>query len=322
MEYVELGKTDIKISKVGIGTWQWGSKGWGYGTEYTYEDLRDAFNFAIDNGLNFFDTAEFYGGGKSEEILGEFSASVRENVVIATKVWPTHLSYKSVKNTFERSASRLKTDYIDLLYVHWPNPIIPMTSTAKAFYELYENGKIRAIGVSNFKLGKMKKFDKLVNGKLSANQVKYSLLKRGVEKDLLPYCLKNDITLVAYSPLDQGAVSGKYNENNLPKDKWRRLNSVFTKTNMRKIKPLINLLTEIAEHHDVEPVNVALKYLILKGAVPIVGVKNKKHVESLLKTFEFALKEREFKRIEEVLDTIKISKIQALPSMLVRLLKG
>ncbi|MGQ4892236.1 MAG: aldo/keto reductase [Candidatus Njordarchaeia archaeon] len=322
VEYTKLGKTRIKISKIGIGTWQWGSKGWGYRTQYTYEDLKEAYKTAVEGGINFFDTAEFYGGGESEKILGKLAKENRENIVIATKVWPTHLSYKGVINSLNKSLERLEIEYVDLLYVHWPNPIVPMASTARAFKKLHEEEKIRAIGVSNFNLKRMIKFNQLVNGKLSANQVKYSLLKRDVEKDLLKYCLENNITLVAYSPLDQGAISGKYDEKNLPKDKWRRINTVFTKKNMRKIKPLIQLLEEIAEQHGVKPVNIALRYLIQKGAVPIVGVKKREHVESLLETFEFNLKKEEIELIKKQLNSIKITKMGALPEMIIRLIKG
>ena len=250
------------------------------------------------------------------------SEGYREEIVIASKVSPAHLTYKGVMKAFERSIKRLRTDYIDLYYVHWPNLLIPMSWTAKAFLELYEHGRIKAIGVSNFGLKRMIKFDKLVNNKLAANQVRYSLLKRNVEKDLLPYCLENKITLVAYSPIDQGAITGKYNENNLPKDIWRRTSTLFTKPNMRRIKPLIEALKELSENHEVKPVNIALRYLIDKGAVPIVGVKNKNQVEDLLKTFEFRLTSDEMKYLNDILNKIKLVSWRAVPHLIIRLLKG
>ena len=322
MDYTYLGRTNIKISKIGIGTWQWGTKSWGYGKNYTFEDLEEAFKLAFENGINFIDTAEMYGGGKSEEIIGRLVKGIREDLVIASKVWPTHITYKGVKKAFERSSQRLKTSYIDLYYVHFPNPLIPMKSTAKAFKELHEQGKIRAIGVSNFNLKKMIKFDKLVDGKLSANQVKYSLLKREPEKTLLPYCKQNNITLVAYSPLDQGAITGKYNEKNLPKDIWRRINPVFTSKNMKKIRPLIELLLEIAENHSAKPVNIALRYIIEKGAVPLVGVKKRSHVEDIIKTLEINLKQSDIERIDQELQKIKISRIGAFPHIIKRIFIG
>ena len=322
MEYTQLGRTNIKISKIGIGTWQWGTKSWGYGREYSFNDISDAFNYLYDRGFNFIDTAEMYGGGESERIIGELTKGIRESVIIASKVWPTHLSYKGVLKAFQRSIERLQTDYIDLYYVHWPNPLKRMKSYARAFLELFKSEKIRAIGVSNFSLKKMIKFNELVEGNLMANQVRYSLLYRKAEKNLLPYCIENNITLVAYSSLDQGAITGKYNEKRLPKDIWRRTSPVFTPIVMRRLKPLIDKLGEIAERHGVKRLNVALRYLVKKGAVPLVGIKNRAQAEDLALTFDFKLHENEFKELEEIVSAIKIPKIRAFPSLVKRIIIG
>lgn len=308
MDYTDLGKTDIKISKIGIGTWQWGSKSWGYGISYNKEDLEKAFKLAIDGGINFFDTAEIYGGGASEKLLGEFSRDVREDIVIASKVSPFHLTYRGVIRAFHRSASRLMTDYIDLYYVHWPNPLVPMRFIARAFNELFDAGKIRAIGVSNFNLKRLIKFNELTYGRVSANQVKYSLLSRSIERDLLPYCLKNEITIVAYSPLDQGAVLGKYDDKNLPEDIWRRVSRIFTPINMRKLRKLISLIKNLANEKGVKPVNIVLRYLVEQGAVPIVGVKKEDHVADILNTFNFNLSRSDLEKINSELNKIKLSK--------------
>ncbi|MHA1616677.1 MAG: aldo/keto reductase [Candidatus Njordarchaeales archaeon] len=321
MEYAELGKTGIKISRIGIGTWQWGSSSWGYGKEYTEEDLRQAFETAIEYGINFIDTAEMYGGGKSEELIGEFMEGRREEVIVASKVSPNHLTYRGVLKAFECSSIRLRTDYIDLYYVHWPNPLIPMKWTAKAFLELLEQGKIRAIGVSNFSLKRMIKFNELVGNQLAANQVEYNLLHREPEKDLLPYCLEHGITLVAYSPLAKGAVLGKYNEKSLPKDFWRRLSTIFTPVNMRRLRPLINTIKEIADNYGVKPVNVVLRYLIDKGAIPIIGVKRKSHVEDLVLTFDFNMTSDERKLLEEKLDSLRLVRWRAYPWVIKRVIK-
>jgi len=153
-------------------------------------------------GINFFDTAEVYSEGGSERLLGEFTSDLREDIIIASKVSPSHSTYKGIIKVFNRSIDGLKTNYIDLYYVHWPNLLIPMKFTAKAFNELLDSGRIGAIGVSNFNLKRLIKSDKLTHSRVSADQVRYSLLSRNIEKDLLPYCLRNKITLVAYSPLD------------------------------------------------------------------------------------------------------------------------
>ena len=322
MEYTLLGKTNLRISKIGIGTWQWGTKSWGYGKTYTFEDLKKAFREAYDHGINFIDTAEIYGNGESEKIIGKLVEGIREEIVIASKVFPHHLTYRGTLNAFERSAKRLKTKYIDLYYIHWPNPLIPMKSTAKAFLELLNQNKIRAIGVSNFNLNKMQKFNKLVEDQLSANQVRYSLLHREPEKALLPYCKLNEITLVAYSPIDQGAITGKYSEKKLPKDIWRRANTLFTSINMKRIKPLIETLKTIAERHGVKPVNVALRYIIQMGAVPLVGVKKKHHVEDIILSLEMNLKQSEIDLIRKQLNKIKLVKPRAYPYVIKRILFG
>ncbi|MCD6483843.1 MAG: aldo/keto reductase [Candidatus Odinarchaeota archaeon] len=321
MEYTTLGKTNIKISKIGIGTWQWGTKSWDYGKTYTKEDLKKAFNTAIEAGITFFDTAEIYGGGKSEELLGDFAKDVRDEIVIASKVFAHHLLYKSVIKACKSSLERLKTDYLDLYQVHWPNPLIPMKSTASAMDFLVDEGLVRSVGVSNFSLKRMIKFDKLLQHNLASNQVRYGILHRNIEKELLPYALEHKITVIAYSPLDQGATTGKYDDQYLPKDRVRRISFIFTPTNMKRIRPLIGMINELAKTHDVEPVNVILRYIINKGAVPIVGVKKQEYVESLIRTFEFNLSEREMKSIDFISAKIKIAKLRVFPSLLKRLIK-
>lgn len=320
MEYTTLGKTNIRISKVGVGTWQWGSKEWGWGKEYLKEDLKKAFERAIDLGINFFDTAEIYGGGKSEKMLGEFISGRRDDVVIASKVSPTHLRYKSVIKACNRSLERLNTEFIDLYQVHWPNPVIPMKSTAKAMDELVRLEKIRSVGVSNFSLKRMIAFDSFLEVPLASNQVRYGLLHRKPEINLLPYCNKNKIALIAYSPLDKGAISGKYNASNLPKDWVRRMSFIFTSVNMHRIHSLIVLLGEIADKYGVKPINVALRYLIDRGAIPIVGIKKLEQVEDLALTFEFKITNDENNQISETLITTKITKLRALPSVIKRLI--
>ncbi len=156
MEYRELGKSGIKISAVGLGTWQWGSREWGWNHLYKKSDVVAAFQKAIELGVNFIDTAEIYGRGKSEEILGEAVQGHRDDVVIATKVWPLNLSYGRLLKAAERSLRRLGVDVIDLYQVHWPNQLVPMRSTMKAMKKLVQDGRVRAVGVSNFNLKRLK----------------------------------------------------------------------------------------------------------------------------------------------------------------------
>ncbi len=149
-DYVRLGRTDIKISTVGIGTWQFGTEGWGYGRDFTREDAIEAVREAFSNGINFIDTAEAYGGGLSEKMVGEAVRDFREEVVIATKISPRHLGYRDIFKALKGSLKRLGTSYVDLYQVHWPYCYFPVRDTMKAMRELVRDGKIRAVGVSNF----------------------------------------------------------------------------------------------------------------------------------------------------------------------------
>ena len=146
MEFKELGKSGIKISAVGLGTWQWGSREWGWGRLYGKNDLVNAFDEAIEIGINLVDTAEVYGRGRSEQILGEAIRNHREQVVIATKVWPLNLGYGRLLKAADRSRRRLGIDVIDLYQVHWPNPLVPIRNTMKAMKKLVQDGKVRCVG--------------------------------------------------------------------------------------------------------------------------------------------------------------------------------
>lgn len=321
MRYIRLGRSDIRISPVGVGTWAWGEKLWGYGGTYRIDSLWKAFKLAVDNGINFFDTAEIYGGGLSEILLGKFEKRLGVKIVIASKFWPTRISKRGVVGALKASLRRFKRNYLDLYYVHWPNPIASMRIWSKALLDLYHSGKIKSIGVSNFSFRGMLKFDELLGGNLSANQVKLSMLEIKAKKALLLTCLKRGITLVAYSPLAQGALTGKYTESNLPMELARCWNPVFTRKNMIRIKPLLELLKRIAEKHGVSPVNVALRYLIDRGAVPLVGVRRPEHVESLLQTFDLNLKTSDKAALERTLKKVKISTIGALGELAARVVQ-
>ncbi|MEN2974691.1 MAG: aldo/keto reductase, partial [Candidatus Caldarchaeales archaeon] len=230
VEYRELGKSGIKVSSIGIGTWQWGSRIWGYSKTYNDQDLIEAFNKALELGINFFDTAEVYGGGKSEEILGRCLKNVkREDVIIATKFSPTRMTERGIRRALEGSLRRLGVSYVDLYQVHWPSYIMPISKTMKILEKLWYEGKIRAIGVSNFNLRQLVKArESLSKVDIASNQVVYNMLNRGVEKDMIGYCLRENLTVIAYSPLAQGALTGKYSTSNKPGDMVRKINPYFT----------------------------------------------------------------------------------------------
>ena len=181
---------------------------------------------AKQQGINFLDTAEAYGNGNSERVLGKALKKYgRENFIIATKVAGAHLRYDELRRAAEASIKRLGTEYIDLYQIHWPDPWeqIPFSQTFKAMKELYEKGKIKAIGVSNFSVRDLEEAMNILGDvPIVSNQVRYNLIQRNIEEEVLPFCRKNKITIIAWSPLAQGVLSGKYNKENAQKETFEK----------------------------------------------------------------------------------------------------
>ena len=202
MERRELGRTGERISVIGMGTWQVGDAK----NEGREEELR-ALRRGIELGMTMIDTAEMYGAGRSERLVGEAIKDVRDDVFVASKVSPEHFSYDDVIASCEASAKRLGVKQIDLFQLHWPSSTIPIQETMKAMEELVSRGLIRYIGVSNFSVQQTRKArEALPRSELASNQVRYSLTHRAIESELLPFCEKEKITVIAYSPLDTGRI--------------------------------------------------------------------------------------------------------------------
>ncbi len=206
MQYRPLGASGIRVSVLGFGAWQIGdSQYWGDDAE---SDAQAAVEAALDAGVNFFDTAEIYGDGASEEALGKALGARRDEVVIASKVAPDHCAPDKLIAACEASLRRLGTDYIDLYQVHWPFHDPSFEEAYGALDRLRHEGKIRAIGVSNF--GKQDLTDWLAIGDAASNQVGYNLVFRAAEYDIAPLCRRNDVAVIAYMPLMQGLLSGRW----------------------------------------------------------------------------------------------------------------
>jgi len=206
MQYRRLGRSDLKVSVVSMGCWAIVGDGtWGPQDE---SDAIAAIQASLDAGVKFFDTAEGYGGGYSEELLGRGLAGRRNEVVIATKVSRSHLSPEALKECCEGSLRRLNVEAIDLYIVHWPSRDIPIAETWRAMEDLKREGKVRALGVSNFAGGDLAKL--LAVGRPEANQLPYSLLWRPIEYEVVPVCVENDVSITCYSPLAQGLLTGKF----------------------------------------------------------------------------------------------------------------
>jgi aryl-alcohol dehydrogenase-like predicted oxidoreductase len=309
MEYVNLGKSGIKVSIIGLGAWQASGKTWGADVED--ENIVKAIRRAYELGINFIDTAEAYGNGHSEEVVGKAVKEIgRENLVIATKVHGAHLRYNELLKAAEHSLKRLGIKEIDLYQVHWPDPWeqIPLKHTMRAMEQLYKEGKIRAIGVSNFAVRDLEEARKHLSvTDIVSNQVRYNMLQREIEEEVLPYCKRESISIIAWSPIAQGALTGKYNISNKPSDDVRRGNKLFSDYNLREISKLIPVLEKIAKARNKTVAQVALNWLLREGnVIPIPGAKNPRQAEENAGAADWRLTSQELKEIEDALSKISL----------------
>lgn len=267
------------VSPLGTGAWAWGDRlYWGYGRGYAETEVQEAFETSLAAGVNFFDTAESYGRGQSERLLGKYVRASGQPVVVATKFmpYPWRLSKGRLLAALRASLARLGLDQVDLYQIHWPFPPVSIETWMEGMAEAVEQGLIRAVGVSNYNADQMKRaHEALVKRglRLASNQVDYSLLNRQVERDgLLDLCHRMRITLIAYSPLAQGMLTGKYTPERPPTG-IRGLR--YRADLLQRIQPLIGLMQEIGRAHgDRSPAQVALNWAICKGSLVIPGAKN------------------------------------------------
>jgi aryl-alcohol dehydrogenase-like predicted oxidoreductase len=309
LEYIRLGKSDLRVSIIGLGAWQASGKAWGIDVED--EQIVKAMIRAYELGVNLIDTAEAYGDGHSEEVVARAIREIgRENLVIATKVHGGHLRYNDVLKAAENSLRRLGIREIDLYQVHWPDPWeqVPLRQTMRAMEKLYKEGKIRAIGVSNFAVRDLEEARKhLSDAVIASNQVRYNMLQREIEEEVIPYCKKENITIIAYSPLAQGALTGKYSLSNKPSDDIRRHNKLFSDRNLSEISRLLTVLERIAKTRNKTVAQVAMNWLLREGnVVPIPGAKNPKQAEENAGAAGWRLSQRELTEIDSVLKTISL----------------
>jgi len=282
MDLVELGRSGTRVSSIGIGTWQAGDDTWG--PDVNDRDCIDAIVRATELGMTLVDTAENYGRGHSEEVLGKAIRKVgRENVFVATKVSDHHMRPEDVAKACEASLRRLGIKSIDLYQVHWPDPYdqVPLRDTMKAMEWLERRGKVGHIGVSNFAIRDMEEARAaLSRTDIVSDQVQYSLLHRNIEAEVVPYCAREKITILAYSPLGRGALTGKYRPTERPGDQVRTRDIFFRAANLRRIRPLIAAMERIGRTHDRTAAQVALAWLRSHpGVVPIPGAKRPAQAE-------------------------------------------
>jgi diketogulonate reductase-like aldo/keto reductase len=276
LERKSLGKTGESVAAIGLGTWNMGGRE--SPDHRDDERLIEAIRYAVELGMNHIDTAEMYAAGHAEELVGEAVKQFsRDEVFIATKVWPSNLRYEDVIRSCRRSLERLQLKYVDLYMVHWPNPRIPLQETMKAMEKLVKDGLIRYIGVSNFDVELLEEaMNALKREEIVANQVEYSLEAREVERELIPFCERNGITVTAYTPLGKGRIPAEA-ASNTPRGK---------------------ILAEMAQRYGKTPVQIALNWVIWRpNVITIPKAARKEHLEENAGAAGWRLTEEDYKRL-------------------------
>ena len=279
MRYADVG-TSKPISKIGLGTWQFGSREWGYGADY--EGRVDAIVArALECGITLFDTAEVYALGRSERLLGAALGDGREQAFVATKIFPVVPVSAVVQQRAVASAARLGVRRIDLYQVHQPNPVIRDGTTMAGMRTLQDVGLVDEVGVSNYSLSRWEAAERALGRRVLSNQVQYNLAHLGPEAELLPYAAARRRLVIAYSPLAQGFLSGRYDAAHPPSGSIRRMNPLFLPENLERAGHLLAVLREVAAAHGVTPSQAALAYLLHHPqVVAIPGASGVEQVEA------------------------------------------
>lgn len=295
--------------ELGLGAWQWGDQVvWGYGQTHTDKEIRELFNASLSLGIRFIDTAEIYGSGYSERLLGQLLKEIDQPVLVATKFfpWPWRLTKGFVPRALKSSLERMGLESVDLYQVHWPSPIMSPETMMEGMVECVKRGWTRTVGVSNFGEKRMlRAYSTLAQHgiPLASNQVHYSLLSREVEKNgTLARCKELGIRLIAYSPLEKGLLSGKYSLENPPPGVR---GSQYAEM-LKKLPPILKLMQEIGLNHGDKTIGqVALNWLICKGALPIPGAKNIKQAEQNAGGAGWRMTEEEVSKLDEATDNFR-----------------
>ena len=314
---VTLGSTGLAVPPLGIGTWAWGDKlFWSYGKDYAETELQAAFQTALELGLNFFDTAEIYGLGESERLLGQFMQQIGQQsvaqakpVTIATKYFPLPWRFNAdaVADALTGSLKRLQLPIVDLYQVHWPfDFFMGQPALMQALADEVQQGRIRAVGVSNYSAAQMRQAHQILAGRgvpLAANQMQYSLLARQIEQNgVLQAARELNVTILAYSPLAQGLLTGKYRvEAYQPPTGARRLDPRFSQSGLQNLSPVVQALTQIGEQYGRTPAQVALNWLIAQGnVIPIPGAKTAEQVRQNAGALGWSLADSEMAQLAAV----------------------
>lgn len=334
MEKRQLGNTNIEFSRILFGAWAIGGWMWGHSNE---KDAIEAIEASIENGVNTIDTAAIYGMGLSEQIVAKAIKGKRDQVIVATKCgmrWDSDegsdpwmqkdLSGNDIvirKNAkpdsiffeCEQSLKRLNVDVIDLYQLHWPDQSTPIEESWHAMVELKKQGKVRAIGVSNYNLDQLKRAHAI--HPVDSMQPAYSLIRRDIENDIVPFCKENHITTLVYSPMERGLLTGNVTpERKFPKGDHRNDHPLFTPENRRKILEILAKIRPIADRHHVSlsqlVINCTLRFNRVDGA--IVGARNAAQAIENANALSFQLNDQEVQWTVDLLNTFSLIKQQEI----------
>jgi aryl-alcohol dehydrogenase-like predicted oxidoreductase len=311
LEYIEIDGTNLVSSRIGLGTWAVG--GWMWGGTDEKESIR-TIHEGLDHGINLIDTAPIYGYGRSEEIVGEAlrQHGCRDRVILATKVGIDWANGKIERNStrqrilreFKDSLRRLRTDYIDIYQLHWPDPLVPIEETAATLRELYEHGKIRAIGVSNYSPEEMDRFK--AAAPLHTIQPPYNLFEREVERDVLPYALGHGVTALTYGALCRGLLSGAMSaDRQFAKDDMRKTTDPkFQQPHFAEYLDAATKLDAFArENYGKRVIHLAVRWLLDQPGVGVAlwGARRPEQLAPIKEVIGWSLSKSDFAVINAIL---------------------
>jgi aryl-alcohol dehydrogenase-like predicted oxidoreductase len=295
MRYIEV--SGVRLSVIGLGTWQFGSREWGYGRDYAEHESQRIVGRALDLGINLVDTAEIYGFGRSERAVGRAVKDRRSEAFLATKLLPVVPLDPIVHQRARGSARRLGIDRIDLYQAHWANPVFPPGPLFAALGKLQREGLVTHLGVSNYSLPQWEAAERTLGGPVLSNQVQYSLVDRRPDRDLVGWAQAHDRLIIAYSPLGQGLLSGRYTPAHRPGG-MRAMRPLFLPDNLERASGLLDALRDVAASHGATPAQIALAWLVHRPNVVVIpGASSVQQLESNAAAGDIVLTEEEHARL-------------------------